>query len=681
MTVADEDEFSELVDFSPDRVDGVGKPASGVARFLIAKQDAGAAGLLDPGFVRDLIAKQAGETEPSGRERVQMPNGVTLTGSPAAMAAFIHKASMRQAGAGDDPDAVAKEKYSAEDKREMLAAGHAIKNENGDPAYPIGDKDDLGKAVSAVGRGGPDHDRIRAYIIRRAKALGASSEIPDNWNSDGSLKQKVSKDMAGTGPELDDGIDGMDPTAPLAEPDEMGPGDPADPGSPAWESIDAATARKWTSIAVRFKNALGILAEREMLEAASADPDDAENAWDLEDAQSALDYVIGVLAGFAVDEQAEADLCGEAMEAIGKALGTFDPASLDAIEGLCAVAKSGRVLSAANEAHIRDAAAALNTVLSSLPKAPATDDGQQVAKQEGTTMAETQAAPETSAAQVAKETAAPEAQAAGTGPVNAGGTTGMGTPKGGPSEPLPGDVPGREVLKAALLGIYDQHGVLTGVASPAAIVQRVAKADDGGKVTMQAVFDENGNLVGIVDPADITPVAGAGGKPDDEAADGDDAAGDMNPEPPAEAGTPADAVSDDGTVTKQDGTATLTLGVLKSVIGEVVAAALGAQAPAQDVARQADVAGISGEVELLKARLAVVEEQPAAPRVFTNGAVPPPHQMRGQDRGAPPLVDVAKAREMKQRMYTADPAEANRIATELNQSAIATMAAIHAGQR
>ena len=55
--------------------------------------------------------------------------------------------------------------------------------------------------------------------------------------------------------------------------------------------------------------------------------------------------------------------------------------------------------------------------------------------------------------------------------------------------------------------------------------------------------------------------------------------------------------------------------------------------------------------------------------------------MRGQDRGAPPLVDVAKAREMKQRMYTADPAEANRIATELNQSAIATMAAIHAGQR
>jgi hypothetical protein len=55
--------------------------------------------------------------------------------------------------------------------------------------------------------------------------------------------------------------------------------------------------------------------------------------------------------------------------------------------------------------------------------------------------------------------------------------------------------------------------------------------------------------------------------------------------------------------------------------------------------------------------------------------------MRGQDQGAAPLIDVAKAREMKQRMYTADPAEANRIATELNQSAIATLEAIHGTRR
>ena len=117
-----------------------------------------------------------------------------------------------------------------------------------------------------------------------------------------------------------------------------------------------------------------------MLEAAAADPSDADNAFDLEDAQCALDYVIDTLAGFAVGEQAEADLGGEAMEAIGKALAGCDPGPLDAFEGLCAVVKAGRVLSSANEAHIREAAARLTTVLSSLPQAPATDDGQPVAK-------------------------------------------------------------------------------------------------------------------------------------------------------------------------------------------------------------------------------------------------------------------------------------------------------------
>jgi hypothetical protein len=81
-----------------------------------------------------------------------------------------------------------KAKYDAETLRQMLSDGHAIENSNGDPSYPIGDKEDLEKAIRAVGRGSGDHDKIRAYIIRRAKALGASGMIPDDWNSDGSVK-------------------------------------------------------------------------------------------------------------------------------------------------------------------------------------------------------------------------------------------------------------------------------------------------------------------------------------------------------------------------------------------------------------------------------------------------------------------------------------------------------------
>jgi hypothetical protein len=86
-----------------------------------------------------------------------------------------------------EPD-VEKAKYSAEQLRDLLSQGKAIKNANGEPSFPIADKEDLHNAIRAVGRGSGDHDRIRAYIIRRAKALGASNMIPDNWSSGGSNK-------------------------------------------------------------------------------------------------------------------------------------------------------------------------------------------------------------------------------------------------------------------------------------------------------------------------------------------------------------------------------------------------------------------------------------------------------------------------------------------------------------
>ncbi|MFD7016132.1 hypothetical protein [Streptomyces sp. NPDC059928] len=81
------------------------------------------------------------------------------------------------------------EVYTADQKRDALAKGQAMKNAAGEPSYPIKSKSDLRKAIRAVGRGGADHDKIRAHIVARAKALGLSSMIPDNWNKDGSMKE------------------------------------------------------------------------------------------------------------------------------------------------------------------------------------------------------------------------------------------------------------------------------------------------------------------------------------------------------------------------------------------------------------------------------------------------------------------------------------------------------------
>jgi hypothetical protein len=725
VTTASEEEFTELVDADFPRVDLVGKGANGIPRFLIAKQDAGA-GLLEPDFVRSLIGKSGPQDTTTGgyvpdstatrereRERFVTPNGLTLTGSPGDIASFIHKAAI--AGRDEAPaefyEQVVKAKYSADDKRKMLAAGHAIKNEAGDPAYPIGDKDDLGKAVHAVGRGGPDHDHIRAYVIRRANDLGASSEIPGNWNADGSLKQPVSKeeeppvtavakdlmDAAGDAAPLDDGIDGLDPTVPLAAPDDPDvPGDPTDPGSPAWEAIDAATACKWTAILARAGYAIGLLAEREMLEAASADPDDQENAWDLQDVGCALDYAISVLAPYAVGEQSEADCGAMEMEGIAKAAGFVRPADLKVIETFAAVKKAGRVLSAPNEAAIRGAVDSLQKVLASLPDAPVAKSQKEAGMPAAKTAGEAPAAP------VAKEgaaAAAPEEQARNTGPVNAGGTTGTGQPRAtgpdaalpgdGPQAALPGDAAGRTVVKSALqVVVYDRAGRQC-ITSQDVIRTSIAKADgDSSGDTLTAVFDQSGNLIGVVPASAIQPVAGAGAPDPGDTQDTPDPAApaadpdDMEPQPSADAGTPASAV---GKSARSPEEATME-NILKG-IADAQAAFAAQQAQYLEAVTKAVTAGSDAqarEIEVLKARVANVEDQPAVPGVFSNGATPPRDaapppapQFRGQDPGA--QVDVTKALERKRELYEApDARRQDQIAKSMQGDAAAALAAVHA---
>lgn len=84
------------------------------------------------------------------------------------------------------------EQLGALDKTDLSAAGRRKAAASGaampDGSYPIKTKSDLRKAIKAVGRGNADHDKIRAHIVKRAKALGLEAMVPDNWNADGSLK-------------------------------------------------------------------------------------------------------------------------------------------------------------------------------------------------------------------------------------------------------------------------------------------------------------------------------------------------------------------------------------------------------------------------------------------------------------------------------------------------------------
>lgn len=86
------------------------------------------------------------------------------------------------------PVLVNADKYKQDDRDQMAKSGAAMP----DGSYPIADSEDLDNAIHAVGRGGADHDAIRKHVIKRAQDLKLSSKIPDNWNSDGSLKSAVS---------------------------------------------------------------------------------------------------------------------------------------------------------------------------------------------------------------------------------------------------------------------------------------------------------------------------------------------------------------------------------------------------------------------------------------------------------------------------------------------------------
>lgn len=143
-----------------------------------------------------------------------------------------------------------------------------------------------------------------------------------------------------------------------------------DPGSPVWEAIDAAKAREVLVGLTAVKGLVASLADREGAEAASGgDIDAADNACDLGAATDALDFALGVLAKYAVTEQAEADAGMAEIEAQAEALGLTK--ALDRAP----VVKAGRVLSAANESALRTIAEQLGSILAQVDSAPVAAEG------------------------------------------------------------------------------------------------------------------------------------------------------------------------------------------------------------------------------------------------------------------------------------------------------------------
>ena len=85
--------------------------------------------------------------------------------------------SFNPRGIVDRPEvSLFKRDYSMESRRRMAASGQAMP----DGSFPIANREDLRRAIQSVGRAS-NYDAARRHIIRRARALGATDMLPEDW--------------------------------------------------------------------------------------------------------------------------------------------------------------------------------------------------------------------------------------------------------------------------------------------------------------------------------------------------------------------------------------------------------------------------------------------------------------------------------------------------------------------
>lgn len=66
--------------------------------------------------------------------------------------------------------------FSTQSRKKLASKGEAMP----DGSFPIPDVMSLKRAIKAIGRA-KDPEAVKAHIKRRAKALGATDLIPDDW--------------------------------------------------------------------------------------------------------------------------------------------------------------------------------------------------------------------------------------------------------------------------------------------------------------------------------------------------------------------------------------------------------------------------------------------------------------------------------------------------------------------
>ena len=113
--------------------------------------------------------------------------GCFKTREEAAAAVTAHNNDKADEGMDDNEDndlwrgsafdtSFAKRDYSTSERRRLAAAGAAMP----DGSFPIANRRDLQNAIQSVGRAS-NYESAKRHIIRRARALGLTNMLPEEW--------------------------------------------------------------------------------------------------------------------------------------------------------------------------------------------------------------------------------------------------------------------------------------------------------------------------------------------------------------------------------------------------------------------------------------------------------------------------------------------------------------------
>jgi len=104
----------------------------------------------------------------------ETPQGDEITESELEARVALQEAQLREYEA----------RYTTAEVEALGKKGQAFKNPDGHFSFPIANAADLSNAVQALGRA-PDavRDAVKAYIKKRASALGATDKLPESWRS------------------------------------------------------------------------------------------------------------------------------------------------------------------------------------------------------------------------------------------------------------------------------------------------------------------------------------------------------------------------------------------------------------------------------------------------------------------------------------------------------------------